>query len=111
MAMNELPQIVCAAGTGAVNSADLDVSRGSGYMVRIFGAAELAGAETANVEYKDNAGTYRVLTARGADGTIYTEGCTTTCRVCYIRQSGTYRIAKSATVGSVGVEVVPISTC
>lgn len=108
MALNQLPIITNAAGTGGNTSAAIDVGIGTrGYMVRTFNA-DLAGAETANVEYQDNAGTYRVLTQRGMDGTIYTEGCTSTNRVCFIRQAGTYRIVLSATVGSVGVEILPI---
>lgn len=108
MALPQLPIITNAAGTAGNTSADIDVSPGSaGYMVRTFGAADLAGAEVATIEYKDNSGAYKALTQRGQDGTIYTESCTVNNRVCFIRQGGTYRIVLSATVGSVGVEILP----
>lgn len=108
MALNQLPIITNAAGTGGNTSAAIDVGFGSpGYAVRTFNA-DLAGGETATVQYQDNGGTFRDLTVRGDDGTIHTVSCTATNRVCFIRQAGTYRIVLTATVGSVGVEILPL---
>lgn len=109
MALNQLPIITNAAGTGGNTSSAIDVGFGSrGYAVRTFGVADLAGGETATVQYQDNAGTYHDLTVRGDDGTIHPVTCTATNAVCFIRQAGTYRIVLSATVGSVGVEILPL---
>ncbi len=96
--------VLLAPQTGAGNSAEFtqDSSRIPS-IVRTTGTH--AGAETSQVQYQDNAGAWQSFTSlRG--GAVTNGQLSTTVNLIPIFEPGRYRVAKGATAGAVGIELI-----